>query len=669
MNDTERQEINAIAELIQKGQQLEEVLVASELAADAVSEIATNAVHEAINGRIETLAPAVIGEIVSEEQTKVEEITKLQDLRNSLLELHLSTDEIDDRLSLFNQEMASNEAVLLKYISLNGVIAATAPQEETEQLDLGQNYETETEPAGRLIQLGYGMHDERGAVLTIGARRVKLSGARHEQQTDYSAERMAAVAVLAELLPGNELSVSSLWSRMNLKLGVAEDHGFDRQTMNQVRSFITNLHYRNQPIFYHNAIRGIASAYGVNPELKYDVAFREDDEQITDFIRALVDKRSGLSAQQGSEDESGIPPTALHMPEQSLFEENTLEEVSSMTEVTPRLDETLMPNPLELHVFLTKLHSSINTLQGSYANIDPNSMIARLSEITDETLEYIEHGYTDEQKDFVVTDSAIEEVRRTVTEKIIALTEDNELLNDLLEGDVEQRLADVYGKSVGIGVLKLIETVLDMDDDEKRVMRELIDARPGMSVTLQEGSFTGATQVVSVDFSLIGAQIDESLLSGLQQTDAEELLISETDHVERVSSPSTEQDYQEPAQVLTVPAAAEAEKNSSSTKKLMRQKIGGVINQLNGAGFNPDSSFTLGQIEAVFGVRARDVVNAKENNLISENKGKDLTYEDIAIILAVNDGDADLRKIFQNGTLRKQFRKLLRQTVSELRES
>lgn len=690
MNEREREQVDQIATSIRSSRQLETILGTYDFEDATIGEVATSAVDSMIEDQLTSLGASVVAELQENEAYRTESLTKLGTLRDSLLDLKLSTDEIDQRIQEFNDLANENDALIIEFIATKGVARAIAESpDEVEVSDshasLEQNeiFEADSESVGRLIRLGFEVHADRPSLL-IGSRRIKLSGA-NGQQKDYSPERMAAVAVLADLMPGSELRVSALWKKLNAKLGVSEDYDFDRDTMNQVRGFITSLHYRNQPIFYHNEVRGIASAYGVNPELKYDVAFSADDDEVTAFIRELHSAR--MQAKPTPiviiDEASDIPVTTMFVPDQvyqaeipQVEVENPVTEILEMPE--SRLDETIMPNPLELHVFLSKLHSSINILQGSLGTIDQNSMIARLSEITDETLEYYEADYTPEQKEGVVTDAAIEEVRRRVTEKIIALTEDNELLNNLLEGDVEKRLEDVYGSHIGVQVMKLIETVLDMDEDEKATLRKLIEARPGMSITVDEGSYTAGVQIIDVDFHLGGHELSDGVSNNtdLQMSDEAavepdvvgELIETQLEEMSELSRQANEPEQPN----ITVEVADEAFEQASvvntgnAVKKIIRQEVGAVVEQLQAVGFAPDSTFSVGQLAMVLGLRVRDIVNARENNLIGENKGQSLTFEDVALILAANSNNPELKKVFQNNTKRKQFKKQLRQTIDLL---
>lgn len=674
----------SIVEQLKNARQLEQTLIDNGLADQLVGQAARDAAYAAVD-ELYLKSPEDITTLVSRQEEAEAEVNKLSALKQQMLEVNLSTVEVDDRIAALSEKaLGEDERLAVAYFVGRDVVRLAETQvTEVSDEDEADQDALEQEHQRRTINIKFDKDAEDKAVVIIGSRKVKLSGA-NEHQTDYSPERFAALSVMSELLPGEEIKITDLWNKMYTDvLGIEAEPEFNRHVMTQIRSFLTEFVYRRQAVFYHNGVRGLGSAYGVNPDLDYDLAMDGTDDEVRSFARQLHVKATI---------EAGLPKTAEDTPVEADAVSETPATPSQSLELDRIPVPDTIPNILELHTFLVKIQSTLPRVS-QQINIDQSSMLTRLYEITEEMLDYIEERQPAEERQEMHKET-LDMVRSEVTEKFIRITEDYDLLNELLGDEYDVILENVYGKDVAVKVIDLIETILDMDEAEKGLLRQIIRADGDMKITVDGGSFTRGMQVVDVDFVYDGIENDavatpkpaafhEHDIMG--DTFAEEVELTEEEVIPVVSAPEnvTSVDFlmveeeavnslppiapaTEAEAVQTPHSVVEAQQKMTSAK-LIRQTVGQTISSMRDAGMSRESRLGTRQLEAIFGVSVSNVVNARENNLIAESKSeKDLGFEDIAMILIDGSADPNVRRIMSVPRLRKQLRKQIRRTVSSL---
>lgn len=675
-----QENLNSIVEQLNQARRLEQMLIDNGLADQTVGQAARDAAYAVVDD-LYVQSPEAITSLISRQEEAESAIGKLNTLKEQMLEMQLSTDEIDARITSYAETtLEDDERMAVAYFVGRDVVKLADAQIVEPVTGHSPELEDDAEKdrKQRAINIKFEEDPEDGALVVIGSRKVKLSGA-NEHQTDYSPERFAALAVMTELLPGEEIKISDLWKKIHSDvLGLDIEPDFNRHAMTHIRNFLTGLSYRNQAVFYHNGIRGFGSAYGVNPELNYDLTMDGTDEEIEAFGKHLMTQAT-LAA-------SVIPVTAVQAEEDTstVIAVEPAAPTSKSTELEQIPVPDTIPNILELHTFLAKIQSTLPHV-AQQIEIDESSMLTRLYEVTEETLDHIEEGQSDEERQ-VMHKEALDHIRNEVTEKFIRITEDDDLLNDLLGDEYDVILENVYGKAVAEKVIQLIETILDMDDDEKGLLRGIISANGNFKITMSEGSFTQGAQVMDVDiiYSQFGNEPDvarqtvtiDDPLEDAEVDAAEHGLNFATDNEQDNTSPifpllvveaedptsivPVEVEVQEPVQE---PEAAK----KLSPEKLVRQVVGETINLMTAAGLDKESRLTSRQMEAVFGVSIPNIVNAKENNLISESNGaKDLAFKDAAMVIVSSSSDPAIKKLMSIPRMRKAIRKQLNSAISSL---
>lgn len=648
------------------------------------------------------------------------EETKLQALRASMLELDLPVVDVDQRLHELDKKVPTTTSLVAARLVVRALssITNTTPA-TTHNIDarglIGDSDEGEIGEADRerrTIPIGFDIDEKSGMpAVYIGNRRIKL--ATKESSLRLAAPKFAALSVMTELMDGEQISVNELWTRMFTSV-LGEEHApvFDRDVMRNVREFLTNLTYRQQQMFVHNNKRGLSSAYEVNPELKYDIVIgAESDDDVKLFAHQLVELGVVITevekqpeATPVSLDKQFAPietfdaaaDNELDTPVTDVVDEPIelaadTEEDSMSDEIVERFAE-VMPSKMELYAFLSKIYSAMPNFAALEA-IPESSMLYFVFEIVEGMLDCLEENFDKEATDPLEANVSLDTLRSEVADKLISLTENDALLNDLAENNIADIFGQLYGENLGVFGEMLIDTILDMDDVETAQLRELIAFNPGTRIIVDNGSFSSGVTIVGVEYdtgeeiemptSIIEDEIIPEMstatyVAGTSDTEDSEALpvIPETNAIDSEAASAERDDAIRDERIEHTPVTPDtrnpepkAKSKAEQEEQFIRTVVGGLANRLLAAGFGPDDRYTSRQLESEFGLRVRDIVNARENNMISEDTKKDISFRDAIILLASQESDSEIKRLLTVPRMRKLFRSLAKSTELAIAEA
>ena len=259
-------------------------------------------------------------------------------------------------------------------------------------------------------------------------------------------------------------------------------------------------------------------------------------------------------------------------------------------------------------------------------------------------------------------------------------------MNDLAENNIADIFGQLYGENLGGLGEMLIDTILDMDDAETAQLRELIAFNPSTRIIVDNGSFSSGVTIVGVEYDT-GDEGDEMPRSTIE--DSIEAVPATVEEEEQVDTPEAETEVMPEAdaeqnnddirdeRIEHTPASpepieAQEAKTKSKTEleeQHIRAVVGRIANQLLAVGFGPGDRYSSRQLESEFGIRRNHIVNARENNMISEDTKKDVSFRDAIMLLVARESDAEIKRLLTIPRMRKLFRALAKSTEVAIAEA
>ncbi len=720
MNSHEQQgHLSEAAASIERACRLSEIVFSEDYDETPEGQAAVRAAFGVADTVLESVPDDAAISALSDLNKNASDVEKLESLRATLLELEMSTTDVDNKLHEIDMQVDTKTRLVAGRLTLRALmnLSGTAEPAVYNSASINRADQQPAKPAVTevakprpTVAIDFGMDETSGMpAVYIGSRRIKLAS--KESSLRHAAPKFAALSVLTELVDGEQISVNELWTRMFTSvLGVEHAPVFDRDVMRNVREFLTNLTYRKQQMFAHNNKRGLSSAYEVNPELKYDVVIgAESDDDVKRFAQHLVEL--GVATPEVEQHPEAMPvslekpfapietfdaeadnepdvPVVTEIVEEPIDQPAETEVDSVSDEIVERFAE-VMPSQMELYAFLSKIYSAMPNFAESEA-IPESSMLHFVFDIVDGMLECIEENFDEEDTKRLESNVSLDALRSEVADKLISLTENDALLNDLAENNIADIFGQLYGEKLGIFGEMLIDTILDMDDEETAQLRELIAFNPSTRIIVDNGSFSSGVTIVGVEYDT-GDEGDEMPRSTIEdEIEAVPAMPPATvEEEEQVDTPEAETEVVPEAvaeqnnddirdeRIEHTPASpepieAQEAKTKSKTEleeQHIRAVVGRIANQLLAVGFGPGDRYSSRQLESEFGIRRNHIVNARENNMISEDTKKDVSFRDAIMLLVARESDAEIKRLLTIPRMRKLFRALAKSTEVAIAEA
>ncbi len=719
MNDVNPHEhsanFGAAAVSIERALRISEIVFSENYDDTPEGQAAVAAAYAIADGTLEAVSEDEALTVLSKVADRANEESKLKALRNSMLELNLSVVDVDQRLHELDKKVPTSTNLVAARLVVRALSNMTNTMGvSSNSIDvtgfIGEDDESEaleTDRQRRTIPIGFDIDEKSGMpAIYIGNRRIKL--ATKESSLRHAAPKFAALSVMTELMDGEQISVNELWTRMFTSvLGEERAPAFDRDVMRNVREFLTNLTYRQQQMFVHNNKRGLSSAYEVNPELQYDIVIgAESDDDVKQFAHELIELGSMTEVEEATTHTTFVSLEKTPKPTEEVAdatrsvsedvardESEAIEGVADTTldTVDEGIDDAViarfaevMPSQMELYAFLSKIYSAMPNFAELEA-IPESSMLHFVFEIVDSMLECIEENFDKEDAGRLESSVSLDALRSEVAEKLISLTENDALLNDLVENNIADIFGHLYGENLGDLGEMLIDTILDMDDTETAQLRELIAFNPATRIIVDNGSFSSGVTIVGVEYDtgeepeMPTSIIEDEIVpeAPVAEPIEESAVVSETDVA--VSDPDViaRDDVIRDERIEHTPVTSDEVKKpepkvkskAEQEEQIVRTVVGGIANRLLASGFGPDDRYTSRQLESEFDLRVRDIVNARENNMISEDTKKDISFRDAIILLVAQESDSEIKRLLTVPRMRKLFRSLAKSTEAAIGEA
>ncbi|MBP7807562.1 hypothetical protein KA047_03650, partial [Candidatus Saccharibacteria bacterium] len=651
MNEVNPQEqpvhIDAVAASIERALRISEIVFSENYDETPEGRAAVDAAYRVADTMLEAVSDEEALDILNANADLASEEAKLRALRKSMLELELSVVDVDQRLHELDKKVPTMTNLVAARLVVRALSNLTNTTETLEySIDtpgfIGEDDETDAAEADkqrRTIPIGFDIDEKSGMpAVYIGSRRIKL--ATKESSLRHAAPKFAALSVMTELMDGEQISVNELWTRMFTSV-LDEEHApvLDKDVMRNVREFLTNLTYRQQQMFVHNNKRGLSSAYEVNPELKYDIVIgAESDDDVKRFAQQLVER--GVATPEVEQHPQAAPvsldkhfapietfdaeannepavPAVTEIIDAPIDQPADTEHDSVNNEIVERFAE-VMPSQMELYAFLSKIYSAMPNFAALEA-IPESSMLHFVFDIVEGMLDCLEENFDQADTDRLEANISLDALRSEVADKLISLTENDALLNDLAENNIADIFGELYGENLGVFGEMLIDTILDMDAEETAQLRELIAFNPSTRIIVDNGSFSSGVTIVGVEYDTgdEGVEMPRSTIEDEIEvvptvpTESVEPVeqVEDTPAVETevVSEPAVEQNNDDirDERIEHTPASPEAievpETRTKSKAELQEQHIravvGRIANQLLAAGFGPGNRYSSRQLE------------------------------------------------------------------------
>ena len=689
------QEIQDLAQQITAGfefnQELDTLKRDSDQLREEFIDQAKSAVAKQISISAEGIPQEVIDSIVERSQNDEsdERLGELFATKEKLKELGIEdTAAVDDKinetlLEIRESKLSAEEELALKAIAVNNLSQFVMFKGGGEQVEFTQVAKMEAKEIQDLPEMIITINDpDTDPTISIGRRKIKLSGTNAEGYRDYSTERFAALAALSELSPGESLTIDELKEKMAKLSGSEESEQYTKESMVHVRRFLMKLRYRNQQIFFHNGLRGLASRYGVNPELNFDITLDiETDEEVIDIVNKLSTSGSTPEAEETENLKSDeqppsqlTPAPAEPLPEAKIIPlDKTVESIDE--EQAPEVHATpeMLPDPVELHALLIKLRGVANREVLDRINPEKAPMILNFLHTAEEMLAYIEEDYSEQDRIIAET----EQVRLEVVNKFIKIVEDDDLLNKFLNMD-EDMLESIYGKTISKNLHSIIESALDMSDDEKQLLVAMAKAKEGIRIEVDSGSFSRGQRIIDTETKSI-VFIPGSLLvdygnKGIDLTaNTEEPL--DTNEVKAAEADQTTEFKRNAGHEATTEENASRQQVEEKptprdplTEKTNRA-VGEIINQLQEMGAEPGASTQVPMLLEKFSLRSSDIGAAKSAGVVRSqgSRGQGLDYIDAVGLILFK--DSNFSKEFGNRRTKKKILKAVKAAIQKSQEA
>lgn len=532
--------------------------------------------------------------------------------------------------------------------------------------------------------------------------RVVLKGKRHEKQaalsmvrtpgggrTDYSAQRIAALKLLlAE--PERDFTAEDLWNGINRILGFSPEDtpSFDKDQLEKIRNYITdktNVGWRNMPLIVHNGKRGHSSAYTVNPKMKGYIQVDISDAQIQE-LDVLLKGRYERMAQS-----AGAAATAA-----------LVEQEDTVYDALPSLEE------------LSALLGFIDFRKETILKIVEGEEYDGLAQFIKQRASILDHieSITSNDEQLPLT-SEVLRMRLEAVNKILSIIDDETLQEQAIE-----RLESMSADEGGEAIYFIIAEIQKLDEANRRMLSDIVQLSVEQKMIEFAGTFSAGSTILGIEETfLVGdreyhldqngelrAEIGEEVYEyyGVPEEDSKE---DQTDHdyQEEISL----DDHNHDADVSLAQKAIRAIKpkapprtqtasNSASPKPVHEPQAATVVkkkqqaprtreirlqNQLDvlkrstqhlierglaGGVFKVEDEKLVASagsrhLEAVFGIKPRDIRSASENNLISEQEGTGLSVEEVLKIL----GHKNHSSLFSVRKHRKKAETTIRDAIDQ----